>query len=452
MMDSDKTSVIVIGAGVAGLAAAKSLCSAGLKVTVLEARDRIGGRIYTQHLESLPIPVELGAEFIHGKPPEIWEMVDAAGLTVAEVADNQWLFESGVLSKQQNDWSRMETVLHRMPEAATTGDLSFQQFLDKDDQERTEAGRMARRYVEGFNAANAERISVRSLIDAQRAADAIDGDASFHILNGYDRVAAWLRAGMDASASLCFNTVVTEIRWQGGRVEILAQTNGSRDRSTLIGSHAVITLPLGVLQAAPDSEGAVRFEPELEEKRQAAGSLEMGTVIKIMLRFRERFWERAQLPIKPKGNDLSSFAFLVAPGEAFPTWWSASPVHAPVLTAWAGGPPATELARLSKSQMVERAIESVSHLFGLSRREIEALLETCYTHNWQTDPFSRGAYSYILVGGNNAPKILARPIEKTLFFAGEATDFSGHGGTVHGAIASGKRAAEELLNSLKPGP
>ena len=95
------------------------------------------------------------------------------------------------------------------------------------------------------------------------------------------------------------------------------------------------------------------------------------------------------------------------------------------------------------------AIECVSHIFGLRHQQVVSLLEAWYVHDWQADPFSRGAYSYIRVGGFDAPAVLSRPIENTLFFAGEATDTSGHGGTVHGALASGKRVADEVLDSLK---
>jgi monoamine oxidase len=103
------------------------------------------------------------------------------------------------------------------------------------------------------------------------------------------------------------------------------------------------------------------------------------------------------------------------------------------------------LALRGEEFVVGRALDSLSRMFGLERERLADLLAAWYTRDWQADPFARGAYSYIPVGGLDAPRLLARPIEDTLFFAGEATDLEGQNGTVHGAMASGQRAAIEIL-------
>ena len=120
-------------------------------------------------------------------------------------------------------------------------------------------------------------------------------------------------------------------------------------------------------------------------------------------------------------------------------------MRAPILTAWAGGHAADRL--LAEGAPAERALDSLATAFGLKRREIDRLVDSAHMHDWQADPFSRGAYSYAAVGGKNAHTALGRPISSTLFFAGEATS-GDQTGTVAGAIASGKRAAREVLRSL----
>jgi monoamine oxidase len=99
-MATNQIDIVVIGAGMAGLAAARALCSAGLRTAVLEARDRIGGRVYSQWISSMPIPVEFGAEFVHGEPPEVWEIIEMAGLAACEVAQNHWVFQNNQLIRR----------------------------------------------------------------------------------------------------------------------------------------------------------------------------------------------------------------------------------------------------------------------------------------------------------------------------------------------------------------
>jgi monoamine oxidase len=208
---------------------------------------------------------------------------------------------------------------------------------------------------------------------------------------------------------------------------------------------AVITLPLGVLRAPSDAPGGVRFDPELKEKQEAINKLAMGAVTKIVMRFRERFLERRVFPTQPSGRRLPPLGFLHSRDEYFPTWWSSLPLRAPILTGWAGGLAAERLAPRGDEFVVGRAPDSLGRLLGLRRERLADLLIAWYTRDWQADPYSRGAYSYIPVGGQDAPRLLAEPIEDTLFFAGEATDLDGQNGTVHGAMASGRRAAGEIF-------
>jgi monoamine oxidase len=445
-MANDSADVLVIGAGVAGLAAARDLCAAGLRVTVLEARDRIGGRVHTLRDGSMSLPVELGAEFVHGMPRETWEVIDAAGLAACEVTDTHWWEEGGALARLDDFWSQLEEVMTRIDPAG--GDRSFREFLDEccRDERSRRAKPLATSYVEGFHAARTERASVLALSEAERASEAVEGNRQFRILNGYDNLPRFLLAGLaPRRAQVRLNTVVTEVNWGRGRVEVSARTRAGHTLEPFTAGRAVVTLPLGVLKEPADSEGGVRFSPELDGKRAAARRLEVGHVMKVTMRFRERFWESSQLPAAPRGDSLSQLGFLHSADEWVQTWWGLMPVRAPVLTAWAGGPAAEKLSHRGEGFVIERAAEALTRLLGVEGARIESLLEASYVHDWQADPFTRGAYSYVPVGGLDAPAALAEPVDDTLFFAGEATDTEGRGGTVHGALATGRRAAAEVI-------
>ena len=261
--------VLIIGAGAAGLAAARDLSGAGRKVTVLEARDRIGGRIFTYKDPSEPIHIELGAEFVHGKSPELWHIAQKAHLELYQVSERHWYLENGKLTKSDDLWTKIESLIDKMKSLDT--DQSFKDFLSSlpDDEETRRAKAMAVRYVEGFHAANIERIGVKGLIKANEAADSIDGDKSFRFLNGYDSLVQVLRAEAEAyGATICLNTMVKKIRWSGDGVEAICEADNGD--SSVAAFRAIITLPLGVLQTSPDQPAAVRFIPELPLEKQIA--------------------------------------------------------------------------------------------------------------------------------------------------------------------------------------
>jgi monoamine oxidase len=139
-------------------------------------------------------------------------------------------------------------------------------------------------------------------------------------------------------------------------------------------------------------------------------------------------------------------SFLLSQDDWFPTWWTAHPMNWPIITGWAPFRAGERLSGKSRSFVEDRALQTLSALLRVGQSELERMLEGAHFHDWQTDPFSLGAYSYGKVGADGAQQALAQPIENKLFFAGEATDTSGHNGTVHGAIASGYRAASQILN------
>ena len=426
--------VIVIGAGVAGLTAANKLSAAGLHVILLEARDRIGGRIHTVHDPSWPVPIERGAEFIHGLPPETWQIVQAAGLAVYELSTAQG--ESARGPVQPDDfWPQVELVLARL-DVVGSDDMSFAEFVARYCHDLPPAARrMTTDFVEGFNAADSRLVSVRWLQEQKRASEQIDGNRLYRLEHGYDGVVDWIYHKIDPERlTLRLNTAVTMVRWSKGKVEVRA-TGPASDPQLFTARRSIVTLPLGILQILAGRAGSVQFVPDLEGKGEALRGLKVGNVVKVILRFSDAFWQ---------GCVHDDVNFIHARGVPLPTWWKLLPRRDPVLTGWAGGPTADKLALKSDAAILATARAACPLTQALPSEERDDALEDCVACNWQADPYSRGAYSYVAAGGIAAPDLLAAPVADTLFFAGEATHLT-QSGTVAGAIASGQRAAKQVL-------
>jgi monoamine oxidase len=466
----ESADVLIIGAGAAGLAAARDLGVAGRKVVVLEARDRVGGRIFTYKHPSEPSPIELGAEFVHGKSPELWRIAQRAHLDLYEVGGRHLYFENCKLNRSVSFRATIESLNERMK--ASRADQSLEDFLATlpDDEETRRAKAIVIRYAEGFHAGRINRIGIHGLIKANEAADSIEGDKAFRFLNGYDSLVQALRADAEShGATILLNTTVKEIRWSGDGVEAVS-AGGSGDGS-FAASRAIITLPLGVMQTSRGQPASVRFIPELPpEKQGAIKHLEMGHVLRVVLSFREPFWEN--LTTWDERNEPVKFVdagFIHCPDMVIPTWWTQLPIRAPVLVGWVGGQNADRIsegaiegryvdesaeskrgylahtAGKSVGSLVrDQAINSLARLFDLSSEYIRDQLRAAHFHDWQHDQFSRGAYAYLPVNGLDDQILLSQTVDGVLFFAGEATSV-GHIGTVHGAIMSGQRAAREVL-------
>jgi len=424
---TDPTDVLVIGAGAAGLAAARVVVDAGRSVRVLEARDRIGGRIYSRRDPKLPVAVELGAEFVQGVLPRTLNLARSAGAVVVEVNGDGYQWASRRIDPSAQPRQSSTVAFERLDDFRGR-DRSLQAFFDelvRANPRLAADAKMAAAWVESYDAADPATISTRALMRQHRAEAAVRADRAFRLPLGYVAILEVLRAALGPEA-LLLGTTVESVEWQPGQVVV--HTMG---RQTFSAPKLIVTLPLPVLE-----RGLVRFEPALPDKARALHGLRMGAVIKLALRFDDAFWwtrERERL------------GFLLAAGQAFPVFWTTYPVLAPLLIAWAAGPSAAALADLPDDDILERGLRTVQTVF---KERSAPRLQGWHVHNWQHDPLAGGAYSYVAAGGVGSQQALAQPVSATLFFAGEATVSNGHHATVHGALASGERAAREVLGEM----
>ena len=432
---STDTDVLIIGAGAAGLAAAHALSRSGRHCTIVEARNRVGGRVFTGPHGIAAVPLELGAEFIHGRSEVTFDWLRAAGDVAIDTARERWMLQRGRLRKIDDRFGELERHFRRL--RAPQPDMALDEFLRRHSRTLPRSViELACSLVEGFDAADASKISAREVLD-EWSGPAAAGGATFRPARGYGALLQFMASTLNpACVALRLETVVRSITWSKGHVEIEALRLGELIR--LRAQRAIVTLPLGVLQQPEGSPGFVRFAPALDTgKRSALNLLAAGPVIKLVLTFARPFWEELH-----DGRHRDA-AFFFAPKAPFPTFWTFLPARAATLVAWTAGPNAVRLNGLGEAGMVSQLLATLRALFG--RQDFAALLEHIAWHDWQGDAYACGAYSYVLAQGASARQGLARPLQDTLYFAGEACDTTGEPATVAGALRSGAQAAQKIL-------
>jgi monoamine oxidase len=434
MAEKIETEVLVIGAGIAGLIAARELTARGIRVCIVEARDRIGGRIRTER-DSDGAICETGAEFVHGKPPDLLEEAQRARLSIERSDRRAYRASAGKVTASEEVEDSAQSVFEQL-EHYSGADVSFCDFLQS-VRAPEEIKRQATQYVEGFNAAKADRISVLALAKQQRAEDAIEGDTISHILGGYDQLPLAVLAQINPELhALLLNTKVASLQWRSGEVIAHAVRGDTAQEFTIHARAALVTVPLPCLQ-----QQTIAFDPPLTMKQDALLHLEMGHVVRLSMHFREAFWST-------EAPDLGFLFLETASENQFSVYWTGPDATTPTITAWASGRRAERMASSTPEQLAKLALNSLSTIFHKTTDQLGDQMISAHYHDWASDPFSLGAYSYVLVGGKDAQTDLAKPVENTLFFAGEHTESEGHHATVHGAIASGRRAVGEVLSAL----
>jgi monoamine oxidase len=437
-----RTDVVIVGAGAAGLAAARRLRERGVRVIVLEARNRIGGRVHTVRSTQSPLPIELGAEFLHGEAEQVREIADANRLPIIDIAGERWISERGRLSRMDDFWDRLARVLGRA-DPNREPDRSIAAFLAEQPGGKRFAAdrRLTREFIEGFHAAELDRVSERAIAEGGDPSEDADEQRLGRLVDGYCAVLDTMARPLVRAIRL--NRVVSRIQWAPGRVWVTGRALGGTVE-TVRAAAAIVTVPVSLLHLDARGRGAIAFSPEIPSVRVAASSAAMGHVQRIVL-----VLDRPLIDTFPEKQrkKLGSLAFLQAYGADIPVWWMSYPVRSGIVVGWAGGPAALAL-EATKGGIRDRAVSALAESFGIDRRTVARHVRETFTHDWSRDPFSRGAYSYSLVGGGDVGKHLSRPVRGTLFFAGEAADPEGRSGTVHGAMGSGEHAATRVLRAL----
>ena len=425
----------MVGGGVSGLAAARRLVQAGRSVILFEARTRLGGRVHTVLDEPTGHAVELGAEFLQGQPKALLELIKGAGLTLHEIPE--WHERSN--KGRRRDFPDVEHLVDRLLGCnSDRRDIPVAQLIRqcagkfKPDELEAMTG-----YLEGFHAADLECFGTAALADNQ-AAEEQDAGHIARLAGGYGQVVQQLADSLKPEmAQICTGSVVTRLEWKPGRVQVEARTPEG-EILRVRAAQAILAVPLTTLKANRSDEGALFPDPEPAGWAEALRHLEMGAAQHIVLRFESAWWVEEGEPPP---------VFLHGRGEPVPVWWTGSPPELPFLTGWAGGPQALRLAGQTVKQLIPLALQSAARIFGRDARELGRELRAAYSHDWTSDPYARGAYSYGGVGAARARELLRRPVSGTLFLSGEGLVDEGRNATVPGALTSGMRSAEALLQS-----
>jgi monoamine oxidase len=427
MARSPVANVVIAGAGAAGLMAARELARAGKRVSVLEARERCGGRIYPLPAGQFGYAAEGGAEFVHGAAPVTRALMHEAGLALLPRAGARWSARTDVLRPDEAPVPGERQFYETLAAVAT--DLPLAEFLDRHFAGRRFAAlrQSVTRMVEGYDAADPRRISTFAIRDEWLARD--EGEHG-RIARGYGALINYLADDCRRlGATIRFGAVVSALDMTRDRVSLRCRSGGVVDADA-----AVLTLPLPLL-AELDLPAQV-----LGRVAATAGAIGFGNVVKILLRFGTRWWA------DHGGHDLSDLSFLLS-NAVVPTWWTQHPARHPVLTGWLAGPRAERVSTLAADLLVTTGLASLAEIFKRPQRHIAADLVAAQAIDWGRDPFARGAYSYATPTTREALSALQQPDDQAIFFAGEALYDGPDMGTVEAALASGAEAAQRILGA-----
>lgn len=421
-MSDTSEHIIIVGAGAAGLMAARELARAGKRVTILEARDRCGGRIHPLPALQFGYPADGGAEFVHGEAPVTRGLAREAGLSVRTIGGTQWSFDGTEFSRESpRDLydEKLHAALRDLTEDLTVADFLRRHFAGLEYARlRHAVGRM----VEGYDAADPERASTLALRDEWmnegRATQArIDG--------GYGGLIDFLAAECrERGAVIRLGAVVSAIEENDGKLAI--RCAGS---AVQVCDRVILTVPLPLLRE-------IALPAAARAKAAAADDIGFGSVIKILLRFTRPWW-------RERRDELADMIFLLS-DETIPVWWTRYPNQHHVLTGWFGGPRTAELAHLDPQGLIDAGISSLATIFRMSRADIARDVVAAAAANWAHDPFARGAYSWATPQTRAAQEILARA-DGPVLFSGEALYRGRDMGTVEAALASGLETAGLIL-------
>lgn len=419
--------VVIIGAGASGLMAAWELVQVGKRAVIAEARDRVGGRIHTTEDGGFTAPVELGAEFIHGKLTLTRWLLEKVGVGSYEVKGDIWRKEDTGLVQESDfieDYSLLEKKFKELKEDMPVADF-LHTYLNEPKHEELRTSLLS--YVEGYYAADPKKASTFSLREELEKAD----EEQYRVEGGYKKMLAFLTGELQKKGCrTLLSAPVLQINWSADPIEVHTA------RGVLYSRKVMVTVPLGVLQS-----DAIAFTPAIPDRAAAAKALGFGAVIKVLLQFSHPFWKKKEYTA---GKDLSKAGFIFSEEEV-PTWWTQEPKNTPVLVGWLAGPNADRVKHLSEEDILQKALASLATILSLEPASVRKLLTAHKVCNWAADPFCHGGYSYEVVGSSKLKQKLKEPLEGKVFFAGEALFEGVEGGTVEAALVNGRETAHQVI-------
>lgn len=414
--------ILIIGAGICGLQAAKHLVEKDVECVIIEARDRIGGRIFTNN-DLLGTPVESGAEFVHGNQPLTRALVKASGTSMTRCKGEMYSIYDNELrgtDTQAEGWQSLNKKLKSIRD-----DMSVKSFMDKYffENKYRDLRYELFRFIEGYDAADPSMMSVLAYRE-----EGADDEEQYRIKNSYRQLIQHLLSVVQEKNSIRTNCIAKTIRWRKGAVETETQEGEIIEADKII-----ITTQVNLIAGR-----TLQFSPALENYIEAAGEFGFGSVIKFFFDFSEKIWERSS-------RKLADLQFIFSDAK-IPTWWSQGG-ESTIITGWLGGPSAAAISG-NKDQQFDYALGSLSYLFQIPVSELEHQLKRWASADWLQDPFSRGAYAYPTVHTKKAKEILTTPVEDTLYFAGEALTPGKSMGTVEAALESAREVSLKILRTL----
>jgi monoamine oxidase len=393
-------------------------------VIILEAADRLGGRIFSNQPDGFSTPIEGGAEFIHGDLPLTFKLLKKAGIEAQKFEGNIHRKIDGKLEKMEESFEGWGELLKKMKKQKK--DMPFAHFLDKNygSEEYRELRNNAQAFAEGFSLADINVAGIKGLYTEWSNQQGV----TYRIPQGYTALINFLADEATANgAEIRKNFTVNKIQWSKGEVIV-----ESADGRNVVGQKVLITVSAGILQQT-QSSNTIKFRPSAEEHINNYRRIGFGFVLKVVFQFRYPFW-----------NEYVQKASYILSDEVIPTWWPGQSQEAAILTGWKGGPTVLALREMDDDSIVEFAVESLANIFELSIEEIRKEIVAVKVFNWQRNEWVEGGYSYSSIESDEARAILNEPIDDTIYFAGEGLYHGKFGSTVEAALISGKEAAKKI--------
>jgi monoamine oxidase len=402
--------------------AARALAHAGKQVTILEARERCGGRIHPLPAQTFGYAAEGGAEFVHGVAPVTRGLLREAGLALSPMRGTRWSARGGAFAPSEAP-PHADRLQRALLDLRT--DLPVAEFLQRHfaDPQYSALRRDVTRMVEGYDAADARKASTFALRDEWTGR----GPGHGRIAAGYGALIGFLESECRKNGvAIRLGAVVTAIEERRGRIAARCH-----DGALIEADVAILTVPLPLLRA-------IELPPAARAQAATSADIGFGNVVKILLRFTTRWWT------DHAGLDLADLSFLFS-DAVVPTWWTQYPARHAVLTGWYSGPKADTVARRMGGELIDMGLASLAQIFDLTMDRLRSDLVASQAINWGNDPFARGAYCYATPKTREAQTVLRKADGSGVLFSGEALYAGPDMGTVEAALASGQETAREIL-------